>query len=113
MQRCLPDKIRAKSRYTAKRSAAGIAFTEFVDSASRIHHLLLTREKGVAGRAHFHMQILAQCGSGSELVSATADHFYVAVFGVDLRFHVRLCQKLCFRRRSKAGGKPSNPNRFY
>ena len=59
------------------------------------------------------MQILAQRGTGSELVAATTNHFDVAVFGVDFKFHIRLCQNSVLAAPYEAGSKSANTNRFY
>ena len=67
--------------------SAAVFAAELVDATTRVNDLLLAGVEGVAGGADFHVQVLAQGGTGVELVAAAADDLGVAVRGVDAFFH--------------------------
>src|SRR5467141_3832397 len=64
-----------------------VFLAEFLHAARRIDDLLLARVERVAGRADFHVQVLAQRRAGLERVSAAADYGDFLVFGMDFGFH--------------------------
>src|SRR6266704_2983823 len=64
-----------------------VFLAEFLHAARRIDDLLLARVERVAGRADFHVQILAQGRAGLERFSAAADDLDFLVIGMDFDFH--------------------------
>ena len=66
---------------------AGVLLAEFVDAAAGVDDLLLTRIEGVAVRADFDLQIVAQRRARVEGVPAAAGHRDLFVVGMDSVFH--------------------------
>src|SRR5690606_17187680 len=64
---------RASGRSAGGGAPAGVLAAELVDPAGGIDDLLLARIEGVAGRAHFNLQVLAQRRTRLEGVAAAAD----------------------------------------
>src|SRR6266852_808488 len=67
-----------------------VFLAEFLHAACRIDDLLLARVERVAGRADFHVQILAQGRAGLESISPPADSGNCPVFGIDFGFKGRV-----------------------
>ena len=71
------------------RLAGAKAFREFLHASGGIDELLLTGEKGVAGRANTEAHVLF--GGASVIDGATgADDLAFHIFGVDIGFHGEL-----------------------
>lgn len=64
-----------------------VATLELVYLSSRIQNLLLTGIKGMAGRAHFNVQVSTEGRAGDERIAAAAGNVYFVVFWVDICFH--------------------------
>jgi hypothetical protein len=64
-----------------------VTLAEFLDAASGVHNLLLARIKRVAVRADFNMQRTAKRRTRFERIAATASHFNLIVFRVNIGFH--------------------------
>ena len=64
-----------------------IAAAELFDLAGRFHDLLRAGEERMAGRTHFHANILAQCGAGNEYLATTAGDLDLVVLGMDSGLH--------------------------
>jgi hypothetical protein len=76
-------------------SALAIFLAETLDSARRVHNLLLTGPEGMAGRTDFNVQGLGAGRFGLELAAAAAGHVDFDVIGVNAFFHgdVLVCQR--------------------
>jgi hypothetical protein len=67
---------------------APVSATELVDASGRVHHFLLAGVERMAGRAHVKVYFVLTAGrAGHESVAAAADHFYVRIVWMDIRFH--------------------------
>jgi hypothetical protein len=71
-------------------SADAVLAAEFVYAPAGIDDLLFAGVKRMACRADFDQEILAECGTGGELVTAATGDFDFAVGGMNLGFHGRI-----------------------
>ena len=62
-----------------------VFFHVFLDATRRIHQFLLAREKGMAGRTDFHLDI-PHCGPGLERMSARAAYRAIFILRVNAFF---------------------------
>src|SRR5882672_2287854 len=74
-------------KQTVSARADAVFLAELVDAAAGVDDLLLACVEGMAVRAHFDLQIVAERGTGGERVPAAAGHGDVFVFRMNGRFH--------------------------
>ena len=67
----------------------GVLAAKSLDSSSRIHNLLLTRKKRMAGRADFHVDIAFVSGTGGKRASTCAANTHFIVCGMNTCLHNR------------------------
>ena len=79
-----------------------VFLVEAINTAGGVEHLLLTGIKGVALRANFDVQVLAERRAGFESLTAAAGHGNFSICWVNVRFHV---SQQCGRNRSALGQK--------
>ena len=72
---------------SAAGSGSAVLSAELVDATGRIHDLLRTRIKRMAGRTDIDVQLVGQRRLGIELVTATADNLDFAVLGMNVGLH--------------------------
>jgi len=92
--------VTAESRRV--RISATVSLAELVYPSGRVHHLLLTSKKRMAGGAYFDMQVPAG-RAGGEFVPATAGHFDLFVIRVYIRFHGGLVKTVFSRPTGRSG----------
>src|SRR5262245_13170002 len=97
--------LRCRRRVSA-RTRGGVLLPEFIDTAGGVHDLLLARIEGVAARAHFDLQVVAQRGTRVEGIAAGAGDGDLFVIGVNRRFHGTLAVEVAGSR-SRNGAAPA------
>jgi len=72
---------------------ARVLLAELVDATAGVEDLLFARKERVAVRAHFDLEVVAECRTRNEGIPAAAGHRRVFIFRMDCGLHDNSCAR--------------------